>query len=94
MSQQLEVDAELVVKLAALNGLELSLDRATPLAPVFRELLEVDRQIADLQIERLPSVGLPWQGEGSSSERHDLDILYASIADVGTRYRAGNAIAA
>lgn len=69
MLQPLEVNAKLVAKLAALNGLELSLQRAAPLVPVLRELLEVDRQIADLQLERLLPVGLPWQDEGENSER-------------------------
>lgn len=54
------VSAQAVQQLAALNGLELSLERAAALAPALAELLAVDDEIVLLDIARLPAVGLPW----------------------------------
>jgi hypothetical protein len=62
------LDAALVRQLAALNGLDLSLERAEALVPPLRDLLAVDDQIAALSIEQLPAVGLPWHTGSNDDE--------------------------
>ncbi len=63
MNQAPPVNAEGVRQLAALNGLDLPLERAEALIPGLRAILAVDAQIAALDLGPLPPMGLPWEEE-------------------------------
>lgn len=63
MSADTPIDAETVRQIAALNGLDLPLERAEALIPGLQAILAVDAQIAALDLGPLTAVGLPWGGE-------------------------------
>jgi hypothetical protein len=54
-----KIDAQMVRQLAALNGFELSLERAEALAPTLQEILKIDAQIAQLLSDPLTTLDLP-----------------------------------
>lgn len=55
------IDGKFVQQLAALNGLNLTIERAEALLPVLHILLAVDAQVAALDLDKLPAIGLPWE---------------------------------
>jgi len=54
-----EIDAKIVCQLAALNGFDLSLERAEMLVPALQEILKIDAQVAQLLPDPLTVIDLP-----------------------------------
>lgn len=54
-------DVGLIQQLAALQGLRLTPEQAGALLPALAMILTADAQVAELGLDELPAVGLPWE---------------------------------
>lgn len=58
-----KIDASMIRQLAALNGFDLSLERAEILIPALQEILTIDAHIAQLLFDPLTIMGLSLRQE-------------------------------
>jgi hypothetical protein len=63
MKETADIDGRTVQQIASMSGVDLSLDRAALAASLLRDVLAIDRRIAELGLGTLSPLGSAWSTE-------------------------------